>query len=174
VPGGWDAFTGPGLLADLTAVHCVLRQIYDEITRKCLIGTSGTWQRPTIDAGGIKNLRLPVAPASRAALRHYLSSLRPDLLIDPSQYTDPDNRARTTHVYPLADLAYSVCFSEHHGQLFGHIRVNVFSDLGGAGVSVVNDTVVKIRKGVGVYDEQELTARAGLSARLSERATPRP
>jgi hypothetical protein len=62
-------------------------------------------------------------------------------------------------VYPLADLAYSVCFSEHRDVLFGHVRVNVFSDLGGAGVSVIDGTVVKIRKGVGVYDEEELAAR---------------
>ena len=73
---------------------------------------------------------------------------------------DPRNRDRTTHVYPLADLAYSVCFSEQDGDLFAHIRLNVFSDLGGAGVSVINGVMVKIRKGVGIYDEEELAARA--------------
>jgi hypothetical protein len=52
-----------------------------------------------------------------------------------------------------------VCFSEHDGELFAHIRLNVFSDLGGAGVSVINGTVVKIRKGAGTYDEEELAGR---------------
>jgi hypothetical protein len=74
--------------------------------------------------------------------------------------TDARNRHRATHVYPLADLAYSVCFSEHQGQLFAHLRLNVFSDLGGAGVSLINGTIVKVRKGVGAYDQEELAARA--------------
>ncbi|MGH3318768.1 MAG: hypothetical protein ACRDN9_01080 [Streptosporangiaceae bacterium] len=74
-------------------------------------------------------------------------------------FADPQNRDRTTHVYPLAGLAYSVCFSEHRGDLFAHVRLDVFSDLGGAGASIVNGVVVKIRKGVGTYDEEELAAR---------------
>jgi hypothetical protein len=43
---------------------------------------------------------------------------------------------------------------------FRHVRLNVFSDLGGAGVSVVNGVIVKVRKGVGTYDGDELAARA--------------
>jgi len=93
-------------------------------------------------------------------LAHYLTGLRPGLLAGTGFYADPRNRGRTTHVYPLADLAYSVCFSEHDGELFAHIRLNVFSDLGGAGVSVINGTVVKVRKGAGTYDEEELADRA--------------
>jgi hypothetical protein len=57
---------------------------------------------------------------------------RLDSRADTGFYADPRNRHRTTHVYPLADLAYSMCFSEHHSQLFAHVRLNVFSDLGGA------------------------------------------
>jgi hypothetical protein len=159
VPCGWDAFTDPGLLADLTTVHGVFRRIYDTITDACLIGTAGTWQRPAVDPARASDAPLPLTATTRAALGHYLAALRPELLADTTPYTDPANRAWTTHVYPLADLAYSVCFSEHRGELFGHVRANVFSDLGGAGVSTINGTVVKIRKGVGVYDEGELAAR---------------
>jgi hypothetical protein len=125
----------------------------------CLTGAAGKWQRPALDASQAGQVRLPLSPASRDALTHYLTGLRPGLLTDTAFYADPRNRGRTTHVYPLADLAYSVCFSENDGELFAHIRLNVFSDLGGAGVSVINGTVVKVRKGAGTYDEEELADR---------------
>jgi hypothetical protein len=51
VLGGWDAFTDPGLLADLNTVHDVLRRIYDAIAEACLSGVSGTWRRPTVAPG---------------------------------------------------------------------------------------------------------------------------
>ncbi|HUY44575.1 MAG TPA: hypothetical protein VMV92_02440 [Streptosporangiaceae bacterium] len=160
VPRGWQSFTGAALFADLRTLHRVLRRIYDVIAHACLTGAVGTWQRPEVDASQAGRIPLPLSPASRDALAHYLTALQPSLLADTGFYADPRNRDRTTHVYPLADLAYSVCFSEHHGELFAHIRLNVFSDLGGAGVSVINGTVVKVRKGAGTYDEEELAARA--------------
>jgi hypothetical protein len=159
VPGGWEDFTKAGLLADLRTLHRVLRQTYDAIAEACLIGTASVWRRPTVDPSRTAQVRLPLSAASRDALAHYLAGLRPELLSRIEAYADPRNRKRTTHVYPLADLAYSVCFSEHRGEVSAHLRTNVFSDLGGAGVSVLNGTVVKIRKGIGTYDEEELTAR---------------
>jgi hypothetical protein len=160
VPRGWRSFTEGALFADLRILHQVLRGIYDAIAHACLSGAAGQWQRPAVDASQASNVQLPLSPASRDALAHYLTGLRPGLLAGTGFYADPRNRGRTTHVYPLADLAYSVCFSEHHGQLFAHIRLNVFSDLGGAGVSVINGAVVKVRKGAGTYDEEELAERA--------------
>jgi hypothetical protein len=161
VRGGWPSFTDPALFTDLRTLHQILRGIYDATARACLTGAAGQWQRPALDASQASQVRLPLSVASRDALAHYLTALQPSLLADTAFYADTRNRDRTTHIYPLADLAYSVCFSEHHGQLFAHIRLNVFSDLGGAGVSVINGTVVKIRKGAGTYDEDELAARSG-------------
>jgi hypothetical protein len=160
VAGGWQSFTDPALFADLRTIHRVLRGIYDATARACLTGAVGQWQRPALDASRVGQVRLPLRAASRDALAHYLAGLQPGLLADTEFYADPRNRDRTTHVYPLADLAYSVCFSEHHGELFAHVRLNVFSDLGGAGVSVVNGVIMKVRKGVGTYDGDELAARA--------------
>jgi hypothetical protein len=159
VPGGWAAFAGGALTSDLRAIHRVLRHVYDAIARACLAGQSGLWKRPILDAGQAGHVALPLSACSQETLSHYLSGLRPDILADTRSLADPRNRDLTTHVYPLADLAYSVCFSEHQGQLFAYLRVNVFSDLGGAGVSMVNGTIVKVRKGVGIYDQKELAAR---------------
>jgi hypothetical protein len=160
VPRGWHSFTDAALFADLRTLHGILREIYTAIAIACLTGAVGIWQRPVVDASRVGQVRLPLSPVSRDALAHYLTGLQPGLLSQTEFYADPRNRQRTTDVYPLADLAYSVCFSEHCGELFAHIRLNVFSDLGGAGVSVINGTVVKIRKGVGTYSREELAARA--------------
>lgn len=144
----------------MRTLHRILRRIYDATARACLTGAAGTWQRPALDASQAGQVRLPLSAASRDALARYLAGLQPGLLADTAFYADPRNRDLATHVYPLADLAYSVCFSEHHGELFAHIRLNLFCDLGGAGVSVINGTIVKIRKGADTYDESELAARA--------------
>ncbi|MGH8884409.1 MAG: hypothetical protein ACRDYX_04405 [Egibacteraceae bacterium] len=159
VCGGWAAFTDPALYTDLCGLHSTLRHIYDRIAAACLTGSSGRWQRPTLWTDQVRDVDLPLTPASREALGHYLSALRPSLLHDTAAYEDPRNRHWTTHVYPLADLAYSICFSEHKGRLYAYVRLNVFSDLGGAGVSVIDATVVRIRKGVGTVSDGELAAR---------------
>jgi hypothetical protein len=147
VPGGWDALGDPALYEDLRTVHATLRGMYDRVGEACLTGQSGPWQRPHLDVAGADRVDLPLSSSSREALAHYLSALRPEVLADTDSLRNPENRDRTTNVYPLADLAYSVCMSEHQGQPFVHFRVNVFSDLGGAGVSVLDGAVVKTRKG---------------------------
>ncbi|POM25742.1 hypothetical protein BTM25_01250 [Actinomadura rubteroloni] len=144
---GWDSLADPGLAEDLTRIHAVLRTIYDRIGAACLTGETGPWRRPALDPVGVERVDLPLSDRSREALGHYLGGMRPQLLTDVEALRNPSNRDRTTHIYPLADLAYSVCLSAHQGQVYTHVRVNVFSDLGGAGMSVLDGTVVKTRKG---------------------------
>jgi hypothetical protein len=159
VRGGWAAFTDPGMFADLCDLHAVLRRSYAHIATACLTGAPGRWRRPLLDPGQAAAIRLPLSQATRKTLAHFLSALRPELLAESQAFADPSNRSWTTHVYPLADLAYSVCFSSHDGELSCHVRLNLFSDLGGAGVSVINGVIVKIRKGVGTLTGDELAAR---------------
>jgi hypothetical protein len=62
-----------------------------------------------------------------------------------------DSDGRTARIWPWL----AAVIRRHR-----HVRLNVFSDLGGAGVSVVNGVIVKVRKGVGTYDGDELAARS--------------
>jgi len=159
VRDGWAALADPDLFQDLRTVHATLRRIYDSVARACFIGESGPWQRPGVDPDGVGAVDLPLSARSREALGHYLQGMRPALLNDTARLRDPANRDWTTHVYPLADLAYSVCFSSHQEELYAHVRVNVFSDLGGAGMSVLDGTVVKTRKGEHIMTPQEEAQR---------------
>lgn len=155
LPEGWNSLTHPALHDDLAYIHRKLRRTYDEITRTATTGTTGTWQRPTLRPFDPDTLNLPLRPDARAALTHYLRALRPELLTGQAA----SSRARATHVYPLADLAYAVTIAEQNGGVYLHVRTNVFSDLGGAGIGILDGTIVKTKKGIGTLHGHEIAAR---------------
>lgn len=158
VRGGWEAFAGPDLHADLVYLDRKLHRVYGAIMAACGTGRSGPWERPVMDADRLKDVQLPLGDAARAVVHGYLSGMGRRLLGYPGVLRG--SRARAIHLYPLAGLAYSMAFAEQDGDLHAHVRVNVFSDLGGAGVTQIDGTTVKIKKGVGVAREDEVAARA--------------
>lgn len=172
VDGGWAAFADGALYADLVYVHRKLRRVYDAIMQACGTGQAGDWTRPHIDPDRVQDVRLPLRNATRDALGHYLTALRPDVIDQPAwQRRD---RSTATHLFPLADLAYSVAFAADRGILYAHVRVNVFSDLGGAGVTQIDGTTVKVKKNVGVAREDECAARTAFQAAYLSRLRHHP
>lgn len=109
VCGGWAAFTDPALYADLRRLHGTLRHIYDRIAAACLTGSNGRWQRPTLWSNQMRDVDLPLTPASREALGHYLSALRPSLLHDTAAYEDPATATgrRTSTRWPIWRTPYA-------------------------------------------------------------------
>lgn len=154
LPEGWESLASPHLPADLAYIHRKLRRMYDEILRVCTTGTAGQWRRPLVREFDPQEIDVPLRAATRAALAHYLRGLRPELLSEPVE------RSRKAYVYPLADLAYAVTIAEQAGQVFLHLRTNVFSDLGGAGISIMDGVIVKTKKGVGDMSPAETAGRA--------------
>lgn len=152
IPGGWDAL--PGALDDLSTVHGVLEGIYADVTSAWTAGQAGIWHRPHLLA---QPRWRPFTGAAGDALGHYMRALVPGAAAGVSDATP---RRRATHVYPLAGLAYSVVISEDAGQLWAYVRPVVFSDLGGAGVTMINGTVTKVTKGIGVFTAQQMGERA--------------
>lgn len=149
LPGGWESLTAPGLHDDLSYIHRKLRRTYNEIIRACTTGTTGLWERPLIRQFTEDDINLPLRPDTRATLAHYLRALRPEILA----------RHRGTHFYPLADLAYAVTIAEQDGQVYLHLRTNLFSDLGGAGISILDGIIVTTKKGAGMLRTDEIAAR---------------
>lgn len=160
LPDGWGSLTAPALHDDLTYIHRKLRRTYDEILRTCTTGRSGIWERPTIREFDADAIRVPLRPDTRATLAHYLRALRPEILTD-RKGTD---RTRDTHVYPLADLAYAITITEQNGKVYLHLRANLFSDLGGAGISIIDGVIVKTKKGVEKLHEAEIAGRESFQA----------
>jgi hypothetical protein len=158
LPQGWESLTSPDLPADIAYIHRKLRKMYDEVIRTCTTGTTGVWERPALREFDPENIDIPLRAATRATLAHYLRALRPELLSGPIE------RSRATHIYPLADLAYAVTITEQEGKVFLHLRTNVFSDLGGAGISIIDGVIVKTKKGVGDMRNDEIAARAAFQA----------
>lgn len=168
LPHGWETLTHPELHADLAYIHRKLRKVYDEVMRVCTTGTSGRWRRPTIREFDPENIDVPLRAATRTTLAHYLRALRPEIL------SGPVARSRTAHVYPLADLAYAVTIAEQEGHVYLHVRTNVFSDLGGAGISIIDGVIVKTKKGVGDMRVDEIAARTAFQAEFLHRLHHHP
>ncbi|MGW2255429.1 hypothetical protein ACWCXH_35420 [Kitasatospora sp. NPDC001660] len=164
LPQGWQSLSDPEFYADLVYIHRKLRKMYDEVIRTCTTGTAGTWQRPAVQDFDPESIDVPLRTATRAALAHYLRALRPELL----------SRSRTEHVYPLADLAYAVTIAEQEGNVYLHLRTNVFSDLGGAGISIIDGVIVKTKKGVGHMRPDEIAARSAFQADFLHRLHNHP
>ncbi|CAL9594394.1 hypothetical protein SUDANB120_05312 [Streptomyces sp. enrichment culture] len=158
LPDGWESLASPDLHADLTYIHRKLRRTYDEITRVCTTGTAGMWRRPVVREFDPQDIDVPLRTATRATLAHYLRGLRPELLSEPVE------RSRKAYVYPLADLAYAVTIAEQDEGVFLHLRTNVFSDLGGAGISIMDGVIVKTKKGVGDMSPAETAGRAAFQS----------
>ncbi|MGW1765022.1 hypothetical protein ACWCQL_13225 [Streptomyces sp. NPDC002073] len=154
LPEGWQSLADPQFYDDVVYIHRKLRAVYDEVMRACTTGTSGMWRRPGIKAFNPEDIDVPLRATTRAALAHYLGALRPEILSGPVE------RSRTAHVYPLANLAYAVTIAEQEGQVYLHVRTNVFSDLGGAGISIMDGVIVKTKKGVGDLRVDEIAARS--------------
>ncbi|MGW0121702.1 hypothetical protein [Streptomyces sp. NPDC003327] len=160
LPHGWASLTAPALHDDLTYIQRKLRRTYDEILRACTTGHSGMWQRPTVREFDTDDINIPFRPDTRNTLTHYLRALRPEILTD-RRGTD---RTRDTHVYPLADLAYAITITEQSGKVYLHLRANLFSDLGGAGISIIDGVIVKTKKGVEKLRAAEIASRETFQA----------
>lgn len=168
LPEGWNSLTHPELRDDLVYIHRKLRTMYDAIMKACTTGTAGMWRRPSLRAFDPQSIDVPLRAATRATLTHYLRALRPELL------SEPVKRSRTTYVYPLADLAYAVTIAEQDGQVYLHLRTNVFSDLGGAGISIIDGVIVKTKKGMGDMRNDEIAARSTFQADFLHRLHNHP
>ncbi|WP_245235377.1 hypothetical protein [Streptomyces violaceorubidus] len=170
LPDGWASLTAPALHEDIAYIHRKLRRTYDEILRVCTTGRSGKWERPTVREFDADEISVPLRPGTRATLAHYIRALRPEILTDRRGI----DRTRDTHVYPLADLAYAVTIAEQAGKVYLHLRTNLFSDLGGAGISIIDGVIVKTKKGVEKLRPAEIAGREAFQAEYLGRVHRHP
>lgn len=154
---GWASLSNPYFASDLRALHHLLEMILQHVCQVCLRGESDLWIRPRVATSDCSSVDLPLRASTRRVLEYYLAALRPDA--STRDLVSRLDRYRLAHIYPLAGLAYSMCVSQEGDGVFLYVRVNVFSDLGGAGVSVLDGKLVKIRKGVGTLSPMQLRRR---------------
>lgn len=154
---GWASLARSAFHADVRVLHELMQTLYDRILGGCFQGKAACWQRARLVNRDPAAVDLPLSRRSRDALGHYLAALYSTMVADADGLRN--DRERVTHTYPLAGLAYSMCISEEEGSVYMYMRANVFSDLGGAGVAVVEGKLVKISKGTGILSQDELAAR---------------
>lgn len=168
VENGWQAFTDtPDNIA--TSLR-TLDQRYKNLFRYMLgvttTGEYGTWQRPSLQPDAAEKAHeiaqcLGLQTSTASLIEHYIANLHSDLLqpeyID--RYMSTPRSDWCTYLYPLGGLSYTTCLSEIDGKLMGHFRANMFTDLGGAGVSMVDGIMTKVTKACGPMTEEDYKAR---------------
>jgi len=159
---GWNTLNSINFDEDFQAIHNGLLSVFADLTFDFTDGKFGHWQRPNLDRANIKE-KLDkyywLLPESRETLEYFLEKLKPNLLKKVEYFRNPIYRDITTQVYPLNGLCYSTAFFEEDGLPKMLIRPQLFSDLGGAGVEQINGVTTKIKRNVGVFNDEEMKSR---------------
>ncbi len=176
---GWDTLLTDAFDADFIAIHSALVQVHESLMAACTDGQSGMWQRPSIQESTddhqsqflrsrLSNLKW-IEPESLETLLNFLQNLKPSLLSRNSHLLRDSNfRDVAIHVYPLAGLCYSTAFFEIGGSVQMIIRPQLFSDLGGAGVELLQGVTTKLKRSSGVFSENEMLARKQFQLEFSQ------
>ena len=163
VRGGWESFFKHDLAYELTKVERILEKIQTTLRKGVTVGKNGLWQRAKLKNNQeilafVNKNKLSISPTLQKLTLHFYKRLQKQTRIedlDAKNY----NRDIVTYLYPLAGPAHSVTITEYGGEVYIYIRPALYSDLGGAGVCVINNTIVKLKKGVGTFSDNEVKKR---------------
>lgn len=135
----------------LTTLHTQYSKLYDDLNLSLFGGHSANWERPRplekelLDQF-VQNVN-GISDTSRSRIINALGLLRPSVLpLLESDITAKNYRSLTSHVYPTAGKSYSVTINFEEDRPVICFRPFLFSDTGGAGLSSVNNIVVKTKK----------------------------
>ena len=175
VQGGWEGLVTDGFVADFLKIDQAIHT-YDAIVRSAVYEQTaqGHWRRPELKSDyALQAELLPdkmdlSSPLACHALTHYLKNMRRGLITDIENNRDKYDVSDIIHLYPLRSVSYTTCITEIEGILRAHFRVNLFTDLGGAGVSMVGGIPVKIKKGVGIMPGSTVSQRRQLQNQYLE------
>lgn len=166
--GGWQTMESnvEDIANSLMSIDFAYHQLFENFVRGLTRGTYGHWERPKFiadaeeyayDIADSNRLR----PETAKLIGRFISKLQPSLLNDAAtaRFKASPNDEMTAHIYPLGGISYTTCISEIDGTPRGHIRPNMFTDLGGAGVALVDGITTKTKKTKAPMSEAEVRKR---------------
>lgn len=167
---GWETLTSEAFDKDFLRLHEGLSQTFDMLKKVTTEGETTIWQRRNvkdIDELGVKQKIIEdltgitwMSQESLYTFVYFLHGIKKHFSKwQIRAFQHPAFRDITTHVYPLADLCYSTAFFEENGRVYGVVRPQLFSDLGGAGVEYLEGTATKLKRGVNIYSYAEMEER---------------
>ncbi len=170
VRGGWESFFEHDLAYELTKVEHILGKIQTSLKEGVTMGVNGLWQRAKLKSDEeiqafVNKNKLGMSSALQKLTLHFYKNLQKQTRIDDA-VAKSFNRDALTYLYPLAGPAHSVTITENGGEVYIYIRPALYSDLGGAGVCVINNTIVKLKKGVGTFSDNEVNKRTEFQEKL--------
>jgi hypothetical protein len=135
----------------LTTLHTQYSNLYDDLNLSLFVGNSTNWERPRPLRKELLDEFVQqihgISDTSRSRITNAINLFRPSVLpLFESDITAKKYRSLTSHSYPTAGRSYSVTITFEKDQPVICFRPFLFSDTGGAGLSSVNDIVVKTKK----------------------------
>lgn len=155
VEGGWDSFTDQtqalgDSMKTINAVHC---RLFDRFVSVLAEGSFGRWERPRLvneaaDRAVESGREIGLSADALRLLSHYVANLHPELLeaFYVNKFAQNPDSGWCAYLYPLGGPSHSTCITEVDGVVKGHVRANMFTDLGGAGVALVDGVMTKVKK----------------------------
>jgi hypothetical protein len=168
IEGGWEGLRDntAAVSESLTTLDRMYKHLFTTVLRATTVGEYGHWQRPVLVAeAGEKAVSAAEAmglrPETAQLIGHYVGGLHGELVTPERsrQFASHPRSDLSTYLYPLGGVSYTTCFAEKDGEPRGHFRANMFTDLGGAGVSMVDGVMTKVTKACGTMSASEYADR---------------
>ncbi len=174
LPNGWDDLRDPVIIKELESFAYDVTFWYRLIAKLNLVGSINylvlndqKWKRkrpdnvhPMMRARTILDDTLRYkgfSLESKAALIYYLNALKPEILdIVGMDFIKAHPKSKfVSHVYPLGGPCYAFSIVEDEETVYVSIRPQVFGETGAAGLTFVDGTQLKLKRGSSVYTPDE-------------------
>ncbi|HEV7453727.1 MAG TPA: hypothetical protein VGO07_00540 [Candidatus Saccharimonadales bacterium] len=148
---------------NIRTIHDAMTKIYTDFSNAAMSGETGNWERPDMSTAKASNYIDNLAwmqADTKAIFQHYILGLRVKHL---QRVESLKKLGLTAHAYPLAGLCYGTAINRNtDGELMLSIRPQQFVETGGTGLQYIDPTGahVKMARGSGMYDQDELAAKA--------------
>jgi len=158
----WQDILKPEFDKSLEAIHDAVTGLFADFADATMQGVTGIWQRPDLDQNAAHTYidSIPwMQPETKAVLHQFMQGLRTKHL---QRVESLKKLGMTSHVFPVAGLCYGTAINkDNNGNLMLSIRPQFFGEGGGTGLQYLDpiNTTVKMTKGSGMYNKQEVLAK---------------
>jgi hypothetical protein len=171
---GWTGIAeNPGnITRSLASIDFHYHDLFENFLRGITHGSYGHWERPVLVSNAVErscavSAQSNLGKEAADIISHYIQGLNTTAMSDVfiRKFQTKPNDDLTAFLYPLGGISYTTCISEINEKPMGHIRPNMFTDLGGAGVALVDGITTKVKK-----TEQPMSADDFASRQSFQRA----
>ncbi|MFH1971377.1 MAG: hypothetical protein ABIJ05_03285 [Patescibacteria group bacterium] len=161
------------LFDEIEMINGIYNEIFEEIHSRFFNGQTGVWKRPSkISEDKIYTIVNEISKEygftkkAQSFLRQFYNSFYKfdqkdiDLL--------KSNRKLSTYMIPLSGPCVNYAIYTKNDKYYLYVRPQLFSDLGGAGLQIYNNTLFKIKRNFYPISQKELNERSKFQQDISK------